>query len=159
MSSIDFLAALEASMPGIIMNCWGSGTGFILSSGPTGRSSAKSTHSQFKMRVCSFFGIAGSPSLTHTFACLLATSSACRNSKLIIEPAVTAAGVDVVAESIVADVICTAGTTVMLKGGSEGGQRFHWGHPSHCHCMGWGKGHTQGGLDKVQIACNIIIDF
>ena len=125
----------------------------------TGRSSAKSTHSQFKMRVCSFFGIAGSPSLTHTFACLLATRSTCGNSKLIIEPAVTAAGVDVVAESIAADVICTAGTTVMLKGEREGGQRFCWGHPSHRHCMGWGEGHTQGGLDKVQIARDIITQF
>ena len=121
MSSIDFLAALVTSMPGMIMKRWGSGAGFILSSGPTGRSSAKSMHFQFKMRVYNFFGIAGSPSPTHTFACLLATSSACGNSKLIIEPAATAGGVVAVAASIVANVVCTAGTTgVVLKGGRVG---------------------------------------
>ena len=38
------------------------------------------------MRLWSFFGMAGSPSPTRTFACFLDTSSACRNCKLIMEP-------------------------------------------------------------------------
>ena len=86
MSSIGFIDALTTSRPGRMMKRSGSGTGLAFSRAPMGCSLARSTNSQLRIRVCSFFLIAWIPSPTQTIDCLDAVKSACGNSKLIMDP-------------------------------------------------------------------------